>query len=345
MNRKLLWLCCLLLGQATMQSMAQNADTLIDQTAKVKNATCTGNNGWSRNASDAAADYATNNPEFVSQVYGGVGIESWYRSPLQNTALIWQDVAGLLPGHYKLTAYVCGQVYNDNANKGKNMGPLYLFAGDGQTLITSNVWEEKSVECDVEAGATLKIGIWAGDGNKDDWTGIAQVKLVCTALGKGETLALNEHYDMCAAYADTYADVILSKHFQMTGWTPLCLPFDLDEATTAQYFSQVAELTGCTLSGTTVVPTLSDVKSIQAGKPYMVKEKTAQGDLLKFYNRQVSAAAPTAVSLSGGFKAVGSYRKLAGVADAYIYHADSGTFVKAPERNKVLGFSFYLLAQ
>jgi hypothetical protein len=74
MNRKLLWLCCLLLGQATMQSMAQNADTLIDQTAKVKNATCTGNNGWSRNASDAAADYATNNPEFVSQVYGGVGM-------------------------------------------------------------------------------------------------------------------------------------------------------------------------------------------------------------------------------------------------------------------------------
>ena len=126
-----------------------------DVTDKVENASCTGNTGWNRHRNDASARYNKHNTDFDSDTYSGTGIESWYWSPEHNGELIWQEVDGLLPGRYRVTAYAVGQVYNDASRKGQNVGSLYLFANDQRTAVTSNKWEEVEVTCEVQRAGGL----------------------------------------------------------------------------------------------------------------------------------------------------------------------------------------------
>jgi hypothetical protein len=86
--------------------------TPYNVTSLMVNPTGTGNTGWSRNSADAAAGYNKHNSEFASSVYDNTGIESWYWNPVKSADLIWQDVKGLLPGTYRVTAFAVAQIYN-----------------------------------------------------------------------------------------------------------------------------------------------------------------------------------------------------------------------------------------
>ncbi len=100
------------------QYLNATAERPYDMSAWVQNASCQAKSSWSRNAQDAAAGYNKHNTEFDSEVYKGIGIESWYWTPVTNADLIWQEVSDLLPGTYVVTAYAVAQVYNDAATKG-----------------------------------------------------------------------------------------------------------------------------------------------------------------------------------------------------------------------------------
>ena len=313
-----------------------------DATDKVENATCTGNTGWSRHRNDAAAGYNKHNPDFDSDIYSGMGIESWYWTPEQNCELIWQEVSGLLPGRYKVTAYAVGQVYNDAGRKGQNVGSIYLFANGQRTRITSNKWEEVEVVCEVWAGGSLRIGISAGDDNANDWVSIANVRLACIGAGEPEKIALNESYDICAANADTYADVYLSKVVSDTYPTWFCVPFPIREEQLAAYFKEVKEVTAAGQDGTTVRLDVQDATEILPGRPYLVKALRPGHTLMVVDGVLVTPSAPQPVSLGDGITLTGTYRRTEGIAGAYLLSEDGQSLFRADGYAKAKGFSAYL---
>ena len=316
-----------------------------DVTDKVENASCTGNTGWNRHRNDAAAGYNKHNTDFDSDIYSGTGIESWYWSPEHNGELIWQEVDGLLPGRYRVTAYAVGQVYNDASRKGQNVGSLYLFANDQRTAVTSNKWEEVEVTCEVHAGSTLRIGIAAGDDNANDWVSIAGVRVACIGAGEPEKVALNESYDVCAVNADTYADVYLSKYIPDTCPTWLCLPFNMDETQTATYFSEVKEVTAAEQEGETVRLTLQDAATIRTGIPYLVKALQPDHTLMVVERAFVTPTAPQPVEIGEGITLTGTYRRTEGIEGAYLLSEDGQSLVRADGYTKAKGFSAYLTVE
>lgn len=316
-----------------------------DATDKVENADCTGNTGWNRHSADAAAGYNKHNPEFDSDVYSGTGIESWYWSPLQDCELIWQDVEGLLPGRYRVTAYATGQVYNDAATKGQHVGSLCFFAGGERVEIISATWQEVEVTCEVLAGSTLRIGIAAGSDNANDWVSIAGVRLECIGAGEPETVALNEGYDVCGVTTETYADVVLSKAVPAGRLTWFCVPFDLDAAQMSVLFSEVKEVASAKKDGETLHLELQDAASISRGKPYLVKAHEAGLTVMKLADVFVNPELPQPVALGDGVTLTGTYRRLEGISGAYVLQDDGRTAMKADGYVKVKGFSAYLAVE
>ncbi len=315
-----------------------------DVTHKVTNATCTENFGWNRHSSDAAAGYNKYNSDFNSSVYSGTGIESWYWSPQKNCDLIWQDVENLMPGKYLLRAYGVGQVYNDNARKGQNVGTLYLRGGNEMTVITSNKWQETELNCNVKADGKLRIGIYAGTDNANDWVSIANVRLYCIGaeLGKTEPLALNEDYDVNAIRSDMSADVYLSKHLTSERFTWICLPFSMTDVQTQEWFREVRKATSATMQNNEITLETQTVTQIEAGVPYLVKTKENTPNMLHIGQVFVIKSTPATVNLGNGISLVGTYRREEGIENTYIPTGDGKTFIKNKEKLRIKGFNAYL---
>lgn len=311
-------------------------------TDKLINPTGTQSSGWERNAMDAAAGYNKHNPEFDSDSYKGIGIESWYNSPLQNSELIWQDITGLMPGHYKIRAKAVGQIYNNTVYKGENRGQLYLFANEARTPITSNVWSDVEVECDVYAGSKLRIGIAAGTDNENDWVSIAQVEIECTAIGKPEKIALNENYDICSVTADTYADVYLSKFIPHDNLTWLCLPFDMEETQVNTYFSQVLETVSADIKQETLYLELKPVERIEAGKAYLVQAATADLEQIILEKVMIKHQTPQPQVIGQDIILNGTYRLTDGITGAYLLTENASELIKADSHTKAKGFGAYI---
>ena len=336
--------------EAQAQETEENFDLYLeaseerpfDATDKVENANGTGNTGWNRHSADAAAGYNKHNPEFDSDVYSGTGIESWYWTPLQNCELIWQDVKGLWPGRYKVTAYATGQVYNDAATKGEHVGSLWFFAGEQRAEITSATWQEVEVTCEVVAGSTLRIGIAAGTDNANDWVSIAGVRLECIGAGEPEKVALNENYDVCGVTAETYADVVLSKAVPETRLTWLCIPFNLDAARTSNWFKEVKEVVSVGKDGEKLRLELQDVSQISRGKPYLVKARETGLAMINVADVFVNPESPQSLDLGHGVTLTGTYRRTEGISGSYVLQDDGQTAIKADSYTKAKGFSAYL---
>ena len=151
----------------------------LDFTFMVMNPTCTvneaaGEQSWIRNSKNVAANYVVNNAELNSSVYSGGGVEFWTSSGLQNEDLIWQTLTGLPDGAYEITAYAMGR---NQSNNNVNDGSLQLFANEGTSKVTSNVWGEFKTAGLVNENGELKIGLKAGIDNKNNWLAIAGVHL------------------------------------------------------------------------------------------------------------------------------------------------------------------------
>lgn len=334
--------CRLLYAQPSLSEWQQASEqNPVDITSLVANASGTENSRvWNRHNADAAAGYNKNNTEFASVTYSGIGIESWYWTPQKNADLIWQDL-NVLPGTYRVTAFVTAQVYNDASRKGQNVGTVCLRAGDGMTAYTNNKWGQVVAVGKVKGGAPLRIGIYAGADNANDWVSIAQVKVECLGIDAGETVkvALNENYDVCALRELAYADLTLEKYLPAGQWTALSLPCDLDEERVKALFDGVltpGELTfgqdGATLEGTPAV-------AMEAGKPYLVRPLSTMDRLAITGVMAVPESQATAVA---GW--MPTFRLREGLTDCYVLDTIDGRPVLRPVgvNEPVKGFGAYI---
>lgn len=308
--------------------LGASAEQPYDVSFLLRNPTGTQDFGWSRNASDAAAGYNKHNAEFDSPDYAGVGIESWYWSPVTNADLIWQTVDGMLPGTYVVSAYVCGQVYNDGARKGQYGGGLALMANGARAAVTSGKWQRLSVECTLRAGESLKIGVTAGADNANDWVGIAGVTVACVGAGEPEKIALSEDFDLTCVRACSYADVVLKRSVPADGYTTLCLPFDVGPEAVAAYFAEVGEVASVARHGNDYVVTTAPATAMERGKTYVVRAKDGARSTYEFSGVLVDMAAQRAHRV-GGVVVRGSFRQQDGVAGVHALQADGATFSHA----------------
>ncbi|MBP3471846.1 MAG: hypothetical protein J6K41_06415 [Paraprevotella sp.] len=336
--------CKLLYAQPSLGEW-QNASEQhpVDVTSLVTNASGTENTrAWNRHSADAAAGYNKNNPDFASAVYSGTGIESWYWTPQKNADLIWQDV-NVLPGKYRVTAFVTAQVYNDANRKGQNVGTVCLRSGDGMTAYTNNKWDKVIATGLVKGGEPLRIGIYAGDDNANDWVSIAQVKVECLGVDTEnvETIALNEKYDVCALREPTYADLNLEKYLPAGQWTVLTLPCDLDENGVKNLFAKVllpGKLTAgqgkATLEG---IP----ASTMQAGKPYLVQPLSTMERLS--FSGVMGVPEEQSTTVEGW---VPTFRLREGLMNCYTLDTVDGSPVLRPigTNEPVKGFGAYLNA-
>ncbi len=321
------------------QYLNATAEHPLDVSSWLQNASCQDNYGWSRNSQDAAAGYNKHNTEFDSDAYKGIGIESWYWTPVTNADLIWQEITNLLPGTYVVTAYAVGQVYNDAANKGKCQPGLYLMANGNRTPVTSNKWEKLSVTCTVKSGESLKIGIAADEDNLNDWTSISQVTLECIAPGKAEDIALSEDYDVTCVRGTSFANVMLKCNIPDDQLSTLCLPFDVDSTLTDKCFSEVWAVSEATPHGNEVILITSACDSIEAGQVYLVKAKDGSKSCYEFGNVLVDMTTVGTRSLADGNNLRGTYRQVLTTHPVWVLQEDGKTChrVDAPTDLKAFG--------
>ncbi len=325
--------------------MNATAENPYDVTYLLQNPTGENNFGWTRNSQDAAAGYNKHNTEFDSDVYKGVGIESWYWSPVKGAKLIWQEINDILPGHYVITANVVGQVYNDASNKGKCLTGLYLTANNSRTPITTNNWQRLSVECTIQKGETLTIGITADETNGNDWTSISQVTLQCTSPGQPEDIALSEDFDVTCVRGTSYANVMLKRNIPSDKLSTICLPFDVSPSVTQEYFADVWAVSGCTTHGNDVVLEGKRSDCIKTGQTYLVKAKNGNISSYTFNNVLLNAAPPATQILANGWKLCGSYRHVITTTPVWLLQDNDKTchYTKIP--TDIKGFSGYVQKQ
>lgn len=146
----------------------------------VVNATCSVDGGWQRDSRNSGQFFIVNDPTLYSDVYAGQGVESWVseKAPLKDCNLIYQNIANLPNGTYRLTACAMGrnQIIPKTDDNNICGAGLYLFANDAQTQVTSDVWNKYSTTVEVTNG-TLCIGLRAGGDNVNNWVAISQVVL------------------------------------------------------------------------------------------------------------------------------------------------------------------------
>lgn len=318
-----------------------------DITVLLQNPSGTENFGWQRNAADAAAGYNKRNTEFASSLYSGVGIESWYWTPVKNADLVWQDVEGVLPGTYRVTAYVVAQIYNDGSRKGQCGSGSYFFAGKEKKRISSNKWQELSVTCTVGDEPTLRIGILGNAANQNDWVSIAQVRVECLSYAgysNLRTLVLDERYDVSVAREKQPARAVLYRTLSSTNYTPLCLPFDLTAAQTDEYFAEVLEVTGATPAGEVLNLRTKAATTISAAKPYLVrsrKDGRQRIEVSEVIISQVLNEAQPVILASGAVNLIGTFRTQEAMTEAWLPSADGRQLVRVQGVAKAKGYSFW----
>lgn len=285
-----------------------SAGSPVDVSSWIENASCTHNTGWSRNASDAAANFNTVNSEFNNSLYNGTCIESWYWSPVKGADLIYQTLSGLMPGTYKVKAYAVGQVYNDNSHKGQCLDGLSFFAGGNSVAIDSPTWKEYELEFEVGAGEDVTIGITASESNLCDWTGIANVRLSLTGIGQPQQLFLCDDYDCTALRSDTYADISLRLQMRKGDYATLCLPFDMPMTTARQLFSSITRPTGAKAVGNDIELATAEVGYMEAGESYIVRAAGNIDGVVSVNGVMAYSATPSSKTLGGVAKMAGSYR-------------------------------------
>lgn len=345
MKRRLVHWSLILALATTANVQAQNIDLSAwqvaseehpcDVTALLQNPAGTENYGWNRHSSDAAAGYNKRNTEFANSLYSGIGIESWYWSPVKGGTLIWQDVTELLPGTYRVTAYVVGQIYNNSARKGQCGKGTYLFANEAQTAITSAKWQELTATTTVGEDRRLRLGIKADTQNENDWVSIAHVKVLCTGfagISSLPTTVLDERYDVSAARETGVSHIRLHRTLSDSGLTPVCFPFDMSEEETATYFTEVQEVTEASLAtdGSVNYETRS-VKALKAATPYLVRARRGGRQLIEVpmaILHPLNEARPVIRSFNKT-QAIGTYRAQEAI----------------PGIGKVNGYSFYITAK
>ena len=211
----------------------------------VTNAGCTRNYGWDKNAANASFGYNVNNGALNSAAYAGAGVEYWVDAavPTQNADLISQEITGLLPGVYQVTAVAMGR--NQGAGDVCVEG-LYLFANEAQTAVSSNVWGSVTVMGEVGEDGVLRIGLTAGANNANNWVAISQVKVEYVGEDENAALqdALNAKVEEAHALATTLEGQVPTTYLTqlMEVAAPACFTADEYNAAIAEIDALMAEV-------------------------------------------------------------------------------------------------------
>lgn len=211
----------------------------------VTNADCTRNYGWDKNAANASFGYNVNDGALNSAAYAGAGVEYWVDAavPTQNADLISQEITGLLPGVYQVTAVAMGR--NQGAEDVCVEG-LYLFANEAQTAVSSNVWGSVTVMGEVGEDGVLRIGLTAGANNANNWVAISQVKVEYVGEDENAALqdALNAKVEEAHALATTLEGQVPTTYLTqlMEVTAPACSTADEYNAAIAEIDALMAEV-------------------------------------------------------------------------------------------------------
>lgn len=198
----------LIAATAALKTALANAEVINggDATSWIVNPSFDGNNnGWTINASSSSS--------VNKEILEGTAQEVWTSSPSSLSMDIYQDVAGLPAGVYRLTAEMKNHIAHNDEGNGYVNGAMGLYAQSGSNFSFAGVAaqsdsrEAYSVLITVADGETLRLGVknaykvkaqWFNVDNFTlsyvgaDYTSIADDEAAVTSLSAFTTVALNE---------------------------------------------------------------------------------------------------------------------------------------------------------
>ena len=277
----------------------------------------------------------------VNGQYAGTFIERYYTTDARlqeaaGTRAIYQTASGLPAGVYTFEAAAFARRANiGDATRTAGMTTLYL--DDMEMDVTGTQLDYLSFGEFLCTDGNMEFGLRTEEGSTLNWLGLGEVRLHYYGI---PDVTLNGESSNPAAGGDIYRDVTMENEFDTEHWNTICLPFNLYSGMQAPYFTEVREITGMELDGTTCRLTTAPAGDIKAGMPYLVKMKT--GNDLWFGNTYLLSTAPQAVSFTEGdvtltFKGLHSPQTL--TADMYACEEDY--FVR-PASTDGLSFRAYL---
>ena len=260
----------------------------------------------------------------VNSQYAGTFAERYYKDDTRlaeaaGKRAVYRTVSGMPAGLYSLEAAAFGQrVHIGNGSPQPGMISLYL--NDESADVQSTKLDYVSTYSTLCEDGNLEFGLRTEEGNTQNWLGLGDVHLYYYGI---PDLFLNSGTYNPVSH-DTYAHVYLANEFDTEHWNTLCLPFDVTAEDQAAYFSEVREITGMEIEGTTCLLTTAPVTQMLAGKPYLVKPATTDEEMV-FEQMHVLANGPQAVTFTEGDVTLtfrGQYNPTALTADTYACEED-----------------------
>ena len=237
----------------------------FDMTFLVANPSCTSDGGW---LNDATVNFRTLENAAQNSEYQGRFYENWIAPEnvwKDGARPIYQVVEGLPNGMYELTAAAFRKVELSDADP--NATDISLYVNEQRTELASTVLDYFTVRGAVKSH-TAEFGLVSGAGNTANWVGLADVTLKCYGF---ETIEMDETDREFNVADGTFGTVAMAQALHAGRWNLVCLPFDLSSSQVRDVFDDVKELTGVSMDGTTCNLYFEDVRSMDAGVPYLVE--------------------------------------------------------------------------
>ena len=237
----------------------------FDMTFLVANPSCTSDGGW---LNDATVNFRTLENAAQNSEYQGRFYENWIAPEnvwKDGARPIYQVVEGLPNGMYELTAAAFRKVELSDADP--NATDISLYVNGERTELASTALDYSTVRGAVTSH-TAEFGLVSGAGNTANWVGLADVTLKCYGF---ETIEMDETDREFNVADGTFGTVAMAQALHAGRWNLVCLPFDLSSSQVRDVFDDVKELTGVSMDGTTCNLYFEDVRSMDAGVPYLVE--------------------------------------------------------------------------
>ena len=146
-----------------------------------------------------------------------------------------------------------------------------------------------------------KLGIYVNEDNDNNWFGIQYMELYKIPA---VDLTLNETDAAYAVTEDTYANVTLNRTLKAGKWNTFCVPFDMS----VDEFESVKQLTAYEERSDALILKFTNVDTIKAGVPYIVKVRGEENvNQLIVNSTIVKSAIPQTVTINDVVSMTGNY--------------------------------------
>ena len=318
--------------------------TELDLTAFVNDANFTDNasTAWKTTATAENFRHMSPNGSVNSGTYSSNFIECYVNTSKtqynSNKKLVYQALSGMPKGNYVMEGYAFNRREHFGSDDTIEPNPVYLFINGSTAEINSSTFAKGTVTGFTSDG-NLEFGLKSGAEFNTDWNGLGAISLKYLGT-ETQDITLNEK-DPFELKNDVFANVTLEKEFSDSEWTALCVPFDIDIETTAQYFSKVKVPTSIETKNKSTVLNFEDASSIKAGMPYLVKANTPDLKTIKTEKTVVYAVNPQTVIINNS-QICGNYNPMVANDNLFIFAGDRFNRAGNGEDNTIEGFNFYV---